>query len=631
MRESIARLIQALFRMVGLRTLDRQFLASYAVLAGIAVLGLIFTSFGLRGEPSTVNLAQRQLNLVETLTGDLLLMREGMGDVQRLKEADARYNRWQNSLLEGNAAREMSGVDDPAVRQVLERAGRRWSEFLERAQILQRSPEQADLTALAKTRKELRQSLQEAVSTLEASANEQLTTLRALGLTATALIVVLLVMGRFFGTTYLMQRIHQLRTHLMLVSDGDLAHPLPIASEERDNEIGQIFSAYNEMRQHRVDALQEIRNQAHAAGADSENLSMNADQITKNAEASSEGVDQVSHSVQEVNQVVQDVANNIAEVSQAASDSSQATHQGQQTVQEAAGRLNDLKSAMSRVEDLTATIQNIAKKTDLLALNAAIEAANAGEQGKGFAVVADEVRKLAEQTGEATRQVEEVVNELRTHSDSSVSAMGEVESRMGDVLNRIEDTDHRANQIASAAEELAATMGETADNVASISGNVTELASSVNLIQEASQKLGRLGFSLERTVRNYRLELSEPEPGQADDSVDFGQAKIDHFAWKTALRKLLNGERAMEEKEATSHKHCNLGQWIYGPGMAKYGDKQTMKQLESVHKSLHESVSEVIKAHNAGNAQQAQREYNQFEAHSNDVVTKLDRLREEVS
>ncbi|KPU56017.1 methyl-accepting chemotaxis (MCP) signaling domain protein [Pseudomonas fluorescens] len=74
--------------------------------------------------------------------------------------------------------------------------------------------------------------------------------------------------------------------------------------------------------------------------------------------------------------------------------------------------LEQNQATYGQIATVVGVIKGIADQTNLLALNAAIEAARAGEVGRGFSVVADEVRKLAENTRQATHQIQTM---LRQH------------------------------------------------------------------------------------------------------------------------------------------------------------------------------------------------------------------------
>ena len=113
----------------------------------------------------------------------------------------------------------------------------------------------------------------------------------------------------------------------------------------------------------------------------------------------------------------------------------------------------DAASAGTSVQHLTESsevigqvvglIANVSGQTKLLALNASIEAARAGAAGKGFAVVADEVKRLAEETGAASKRVEEQLGEARSAIEAVQGALDAIVSSVDGVRSRVDVLDTR--------------------------------------------------------------------------------------------------------------------------------------------------------------------------------------------
>jgi methyl-accepting chemotaxis protein len=340
-----------------------------------------------------------------------------------------------------------------------------------------------------------------AVLSARARAEEGLRTY--LGWLVGGALVFILVM-QWVGIRAFMDAVTRLQGKLMQAAELDFSRELP--ARRQQDEIGDMVTAYNTLVAKQREAIRRIRDQARHLEQSSRDLVGCGETIGTASGRSREVVEEVSGSAREVDRVVQDVAANVRTVSDAAGTANEHTDSGRKAVDEASEQIQSLQEVAGTVVDLTHSIQAIAKKTDLLALNAAIEAANAGEHGKGFAVVADEVRKLAEQTRQASLEVEKTVERLNRESTSAVERMDQVTGAFHQIAGDIDRTDQEAGQIASAAEELGATMHETVERVEQVTGQVREVAEETGQLREISQGLKTLSEDIAGSVASFRVD-----------------------------------------------------------------------------------------------------------------------------
>lgn len=111
-----------------------------------------------------------------------------------------------------------------------------------------------------------------------------------------------------------------------------------------------------------------------------------------------------------------------------------------QSIEAAVETVETLQANMNNVHAFLSVISGISQQTNLLALNASIEAARAGEHGRGFAIVAEEVRKLAEQSEQATVQIQSIVLDISSSSSEAVKRVNEGAGAVGEGRTLIERT-----------------------------------------------------------------------------------------------------------------------------------------------------------------------------------------------
>lgn len=207
-------------------------------------------------------------------------------------------------------------------------------------------------------------------------------------------------------------------------------------------------------------------------------------------------VDNISEMLSQMSAGVEQIATGSSEAATTAVDASQLAESGQTVMQQVTLQMEKIKESSGytaaviktlgesseTIGQIVETITGIADQTNLLALNAAIEAARAGEQGRGFAVVADEIRKLAEQSGDAAKQIGQLIATVINEVDKAVAAKDQ-----GSI--NVEKGTEAVKDAAEAFEQILGAVGKVAQQMQEISAATEQMAASTESTTESFKKM----------------------------------------------------------------------------------------------------------------------------------------------
>ncbi len=161
------------------------------------------------------------------------------------------------------------------------------------------------------------------------------------------------------------------------------------------------------------------------------------------------------------------------------------------TSSEASSALDHLEKSVGRIGKILEVIEDIADRTHLISINAAIIAAQAGEHGRAFSVLAEEVRSLSESTVSSTKEIGEIIKELRERAMETTEAMRRS-------LEKIDESMKKSSEIGESLRDILERSGKVSDMVSDItrstveqseaSGNVTRSIENVSLMVEEMAK-----------------------------------------------------------------------------------------------------------------------------------------------
>lgn len=308
--------------------------------------------------------------------------------------------------------------------------------------------------------------------------------------------------------------------------------------------VRELISSLSKIVSHLKRSSQEVLNASSQSSNSATELS---DASTEQASS----IQETMASVEQISAMVNQNAESASRVKSAVDTNKKATDEGSRSVNEMLVAIDEIKETngeilgqmesstrefseivkiIGEIGEKTKVINDIVFQTKLLSFNASVEAARAGEHGKGFAVVAEEVGNLAQMSGNAakeitdmlsssTRKVNDIVQDTSQRVDRLVEvgkdkiAMGQATAKKcQEAFERISEN---AGTVASMVSEIANASKEQAQGIQEINKAIGQLdrvtQQNASVAQQSSSQAGQLkteADSLSHAVNTLVLLLS---------------------------------------------------------------------------------------------------------------------------
>ncbi len=330
------------------------------------------------------------------------------------------------------------------------------------------------------------------------------------------------------------------------IKNGNLKKRLAVTSTD---EIGELQSSFNLMTESLSSILKEVSSavteitEAAQRLGESANVSTTAtEEIAAIVESVAEGSQSQIASVSVTSMVVQEIADKVYDTAQKTQSVADSAEAAAQVAQEGSENINIINGTIGMIKEsvvnsaslverlgnksaeitgIVKIIRDIAGKTNMLALNAAIEAARAGDAGKGFAVVANEIRNLAEQTREASKDIETLLLEVQKETGVTVEAMNEG-------LIEVEKGTEAITSTYSTFERIIREIRLVAEDVRNVSDSVLELKSENMQVIDAVKEVSSIAETTSQGTQN--VLASTEEQSSAMQEINSSAVRLNEMA-----------------------------------------------------------------------------------------------------
>ena len=380
------------------------------------------------------------------------------------------------------------------------------------------------------------------------------------------IVIISLIFGILMGiicALYLSGKLKKLISDLRHVmkktASGDLVTEF---HHDSNDEMGDLSKSYNIMLSKLRELINDVKGNTNAVTEATAGLSQIAmenstsitevsravEEIAAGAASQSESVEEGAHTIQLLSDEIDGLSKLSDRTQNVLETASEKIESGKEQVNDLETSYQKLEKAFSKVTSrslrlveksktiskVTSTISQISEQTNLLSLNASIEAARAGESGKGFAVVANEVRSLAEESKEASKNIQDIIHSILSDTEMLLkttdetnqisadqkSAVMTVSKAMKDLEDSVRKISHSVveetqsissiNQqketVVKMIEEITAVSQQTSASSEEIASSMEEQSASSNELAKYTEHVTDLIDALEHTLRGFHIK-----------------------------------------------------------------------------------------------------------------------------
>jgi len=317
-----------------------------------------------------------------------------------------------------------------------------------------------------------------------------------------------------------------------LVIQGDLSGELRLGVS--DAALTPLVAGVAQVMETLKKFVQEIREAALQLSTSSAEVLAAATQNESSTSAQASAIHETTATMEELKGASHQIAENAQMVASIAEQTLAGARQGEGAIKLFMGSMEKVRHNAIEVDDAIAklskrverigtvvdVIDEIADRSDLLALNAALEGAKAGEAGRGFSIVAAEMRRLAENVMESTKEIKNLITEIReaTHAAKEASDGNKREAAEGEkiggtaitsvsgILSGIQETSDAARVIHLATQQQRTATEQVVQSMSEIEEVTRQAQTGSKQATGAAAELTRLAERLAELVKRFRVE-----------------------------------------------------------------------------------------------------------------------------